>query len=407
MAASFFNVPLGLSTWKRDYGGDVEITLLNRFFEQDPTSSEDPTGLLARPGTDFVKAFGNGPLRGLFSQEGFFDSDLFIASGAALIRWDSTTETAITGALAGDAPISFTYQASPGVERLWLADGTSLQYYEGEMKAQGSLDATAQVSDGDTVEIGSVYYRFSTANVDDNAPAGTMTNPWRVLIGVDLENSIANLGAAIDNSGTPGGTYSTALTAHPNVETRRVEPARLQIQAKVAGAAGNTITTTETGATISWGAATLQNGGDHRFIVVPVPEGEGNQKAVSVTTLAGHVIVSVAGSQRMYFIRPGEFWVELFAEAESEPDEVLEVTTVGDVFWALGQSTIEPWSPTGDAETPFAPIIGRALKYGILSGSAKVIDNDIVYTDTKGIVRNSSGARLSSHSIEEQIRLRG
>ena len=401
-------VPLTRTTWRRDYAGSVQLRLLNRFFEEDPSSTIDDTALIARPGTDSYRAFGSGTMRGNFTQPGFFAGDLFVASGQTLYRWDGTTETAITGVLsAEDTPVSITYQASPGVERLWIADGTTLYYYEGDTKSRGNLDAdeVLNVSPGDVVLIDTVYYEFVASGVDAGSPAGTLADPWLVLIGATSEFSLSNLSAAIGNTGTPGGTYSTALLANPNVEVRRLEQYRLTVQAVVPGAAGDTIVTTTTAANLTWGAATLENGGLDILTPVSVPEG-GTEAAVSLTTLAAYVIVSVAGSQRMYFIRPGEFWIEVFAEAESEPDIVLQVVTVGSSFWALGESTIEPWTATGDADIPFAPIQGRQMSYGIIAGTALVLEDRVIYVDDKGIVRDSSGARISTHGIEEEIRLR-
>ena len=401
-------VPLTRTTWRRDYAGSVQLRLLNRFFEEDPSSTIDDTALIARPGTDSYRAFGSGTMRGNFTQPGFFGGDLFVASGQTLYRWDGTTETAITGVLsAEDTPVSITYQASPGVERLWIADGTTLYYYEGDTKSRGNLDAdeVLNVSPGDVVLIDTVYYEFVASGVDAGTPAGTLADPWLVLIGATSEFSLSNLSAAIGNTGTPGGTYSTALLANPNVEVRRLEQYRLNVQAVVPGAGGDTIVTTTTAANLTWGAATLENGGLDILTPVSVPEG-GTEAAVSLTTLAAYVIVSVAGSQRMYFIRPGEFWIEVFAEAESEPDVVLQVVTVGSSFWALGESTIEPWTATGDADIPFAPIQGRQMSYGIIAGTALVLEDRVIYVDDKGIVRDSSGARISTHGIEEEIRLR-
>lgn len=401
-------VPLTRTTWRRDYAGGVQLQLLNRFFEEDPSSTIDDTALIARPGTDSYRAFGSGTMRGNFTQQGFFGGDLFVASGQTLYRWDGTTETAITGVLsAEDTPVSITYQASPGVERLWIADGATLYYYEGDTKSRGNLDAdeALNVSPGDVVLIDTVYYEFVASGVDAGTPAGTLADPWLVLIGTTSEFSLSNLSAAIGNTGTPGGTYSTALLANPNVEVRRLEQYRLNVQAVAPGAAGDTIVTTTTAANLTWGAATLENGGLDILTPVDVPEG-GTEAAVSLTTLAAYVIVSVAGSQRMYFIRPGEFWIEVFAEAESEPDVVLQVVTVGSSFWALGESTIEPWTATGDADIPFAPIQGRQMSYGIVAGTALVLEDRVIYVDDKGIVRDSSGARISTHGIEEEIRLR-
>lgn len=402
-------VPLGMGFYRRDYAGGVEFPLRNLFFEQDPTSAIDETAMIVRPGTDFYRAFGSGQARGLFTQEGLFGGDLFVVNGTGIVRWDGTTLTPITGTLSDKAsPVSMTYQASPGIERLWIADGDNLWYYEGEGKARGNLNATGQPSNGDVVRIGSVYYEFVSANVDDNSPAGTSTNPWRVLIGLETSGSLQNLADAIGASGTPGGSYSSALVAHPNVEVRRTQPERLSVHARVAGAAGNSIVTTETGSQLSWGSGTLTTGGTHFLTAVSVPEGASPAEApISVTTLAGYVIISVAGRQRMYLIRPGEFWVEAFVSAESEPDEVLEVIAVGGEFWAMGRSTIEPFTPTGELDIPFAPVQGRQRKYGYLPGTALVLESDIIFCDEKGIVRSTSGSRLSTHAIEEQIRLRG
>ena len=400
-------IPIGRTRWAREFAGSVQLPLVNRFFEQDPSSTIDDTALLARPGTDNYQTFGTGPNRGLFTQAGVFGDDLFIVSGSSLIRWSGTTQTNIAGSLANSPdPVSITYQKTPGVERLWIADGSNLYFYEGLSKAVGSLTFTVQPTALDVVEIGGLYYQFVAADVNTGSPAGSIANPWKVLLGLELAGSITNLGAAIDNSGTPGGQYSSSVTAHPSVETRRVEPTRLIVQAKTAGAGGNSITTTETGAGMSWGAGTLLDGGLHALVAVPVPTG-GVEAAGSVTTLAGFVIISVAGSQRMFLVFPGEFWVEDFFEAESEPDLVYQVLTVGDFLYALGATTVEPFSATGDINFPFAPVSGRSMKHGIIPGTALVIDDGIIFVDDRGIVRDNSGERLSTHDIEEQIRLRG
>lgn len=217
---------------------------------------------------------------------------------------------------------------------------------------------------------------------------------------------MGNLHDAVGKSGISGGTYSTALIENPNVEVRRLLPLSLVVQAKVAGAAGDAIVTTDVAATLTWSAATLQNGGLQSLTPIAIPDGGGTEKAISLCTLAGYVIIAVAASQRMYLIRPGEFWVELFVSAESEPDRVLQVVTVGSSFWALGESTIEPFSATGDADFPFTPIQGRQMSYGIIAGTALVLEDQVIFVDDKGIVRDSSGSRISTHNIEEELRLR-
>lgn len=401
-------VSLARSTWRRDFAGGVSLELLNRFFESDPSSNIDDTALLARPGTDFARSVGTGPHRQNYTQPGLFNGDLFTASGSKVYRWDGTTEIELAGSLnAEDTPVSYTHQVSPGIQRLWIADGDNLFLYEGLSKSVGNLDSTGvNVTAGDVVLIDVVYYQFVVSGVNAGSPAGTITNPWLVLIGADAESSLGNLSDAVGASGIAGGTYSTALIANPNVEVRRLQPLRLTVQAKVAGVAGDSIVTTETSATLTWGAGTLLNGGLNIIIPVAVPEDDGTQKAISLCTLAGYVIIAVAQSQRMYLIRPGEFWVELFVSAETEPDRVLQVITVGSNFWALGESTIEPFTASGDPDFPMIPIQGRQMSYGILAGTALVLEDQVIFVDDKGIVRDSSGSRVSTHNIEEEIRLR-
>lgn len=405
--AESVKVPLTRTTWRRDYAGGVELLLLNRFFESDPSSTLDDTALLARPGTDFNRSVGVGPHRGNYTQPGIFNGDLFTASGSRLFRWNGTTQIELTGSFStASTPVSFTFQASPGIQRLWIADSDNLFLYEGLSKSIGRLDITGNVTAGDVVRVSLVYYTFVVSGVNTGSPDGTITNPWRILIAVNAASSLGNFSDAIGASGIAGGTYSSALVANPDVEVRRLQTDRLFVQAKVPGVAGDSIVTTETSATLAWGAGTLQNGGLHRIILIDVPEDDGNQKAISVCTLAGYVIIAVAGSQRMYLIRPGEFWVQLFVSAESEPDRVLQVVTVGSSFWALGETTIEPFSATGDPDFPFTPIQGRQMSYGILPGTALVLEDQVIFVDDKGIVRDSSGARISTHGIEEEIRLR-
>lgn len=401
-------VPLTRTTWRRDYAGGVELKLLNRFFESDPSSTIDDTALISRPGTTYYRSIGAGPHRGNYTQPGIFGGDLFTASGTKVYRWDGTTQIELVGSLnALDTAVSFTFQASPGIQRLWIADSDNLYLYEGLSKSRGNLDSNGtNVTAGDVVRIDAVYYEFVTSGVDTGSPAGTITNPWKVLIAADAESSLGNLHDAVGKSGIAGGTYSTALIANPNVEVRRLLPLSLVVQAKVAGAAGDAIVTTDTAATLTWSAGTLQNGGLHSMTAVAVPEGDGTQKAISLCTLAGYVIIAVVASQRMYLIRPGEFWVELFVAAESEPDRVLQVVTVGSSFWALGESTIEPFSASGDPDFPMIPIQGRQMSYGTLAGTALVLEDQVIFVDDKGIVRDSSGARISTHGIEEEIRLR-
>lgn len=409
------NIPLAASSYDRNFAGSVRLRTLNRFFEEDP-SSQTGYSLVARPGTSRVTSIGLGPtIRATHTQDGTFDNDLFVISGDSLYRYDGTTATLISGALAFTATFpSVTVQASPGVERLWVADGTDLFYYEGLSKSQAvlNLDAAGIIAN-DTVNIGSIYYKWVASGLDTGSPAGTLANPWNVLLGIDDANSLANLGEAIGNTGTPGSTYSTALTAHPDVEQRRIQATKLTVQAKVAGVAGDSIAVGETATALSWdkpdgtATTTLVNGGLHFLTRVELPEGTDDANALAVTTVSGFVIVGANTAQRIYYIFPGEFWVDTFAEAEAEPDQLIDVKAVGDLLWVFGTSTIEIWAATGDEASPFAPIQGQTLRFGAIRDTVVVLDGRVFYVDTSGVVRDGSGQRISTHTVEEKIRLRG
>lgn len=113
-------------------------------------------------------------------------------------------------------------------------------------------DAT-NVSDGDTVTIGSITYRFKT----------TPAQAYDVKIGASAAATLDNLKAAINASGTDGTEYYAGTYAHPDVIATTNTNTTQVIQAVSAKAAiGNVIATTETSSHLSWGAATMSGGVD-------------------------------------------------------------------------------------------------------------------------------------------------
>lgn len=117
--------------------------------------------------------------------------------------------------------------------------------------ATGTLTATDQPADTETVVIGGRTYTFQTAltNVAGN-----------VLIGANLTASLANLRHAINGTGVPGTNYAVATTPHPQV-TAQSTGTTLTVTAGI-GDGGNAIATTDTYTDASWGAGTL-TGGDN------------------------------------------------------------------------------------------------------------------------------------------------
>lgn len=408
-------VPLGVGAYNRSYGQEPNVELLNRFFEQTPTNQVEGSVLLSRPGTTIKKALGSSNPRKLFTQPGAFGGDLFAVVGETLYRWDGeNAPIAIAGTVGDIKTPSMTVQSGIGYEHLFIADGTNLQYYEGLSYASGTLTVTPSsppdVANGDTLEIGGVYYQWTSGSVDTGTPAGTSGNPWLVALGSSDTVSLSNMREAIQATGDPGTTYSSALTAHPTVTGVSSSATELVVRARTSGTGGNSITTTETGANIGWGAGTLEGGGTHVLKGVDTPD---DVAIVCVATLASFVFALVSNSQRFYYIRPGEVTIDPldFAEAESEPDELIEAVRVNDVMWLFGASSSEPWYPTGQTglgESPFAPAQGRTVSQGILEGTAAVVRNTPIVVAEDGVVYAIGGGepqRLSTNAIEERIRI--
>ena len=120
--------------------------------------------------------------------------------------------------------------------------------------ATGTLTSNnTNVTAGDTVTIGSKVYTFVDAL---SVPA----IEGEVLKSSTADLSLANLVLAINHGSTMGTNYS-CVAANPDVAAASVGSHASVMTAKVAGTASNSVATTDTAATLSWGTATLINGG--------------------------------------------------------------------------------------------------------------------------------------------------
>jgi len=108
------------------------------------------------------------------------------------------------------------------------------------------------VSDGDTVTIGSKVYTFQSVltNVDGH-----------VAIGGSYSASLTNLFHAINHSGgVPGTDYALATVANSQVTATNPSASTVVITAINFGTAGNSIATTETSSHLSWGGSVMSGG---------------------------------------------------------------------------------------------------------------------------------------------------
>lgn len=109
---------------------------------------------------------------------------------------------------------------------------------------------TTNVSDGDTVTIGAVVYRFKD----------TMAQAFDVKIGADAATSLDNLKAAINGTGTAGVEYFAGTVAHTLVIATTNTDTTQKIYSRTYGTGNNTLATTETSSHLSWADSTLGGG---------------------------------------------------------------------------------------------------------------------------------------------------
>lgn len=401
------NVPISFTAFERRHAGLPPAVLKNRFFEETPTQANG-SAMLVRPGTEDLGSYGDGPIRAFYSLPGLFGGALFFVSGDTLYRRETDGSTiTCTGIVFGSGNVSMTGVAGAGYERLYLADGTLLQLYQGGTHASGVLTGSGQVSEADTIQIGDTYFKW-TATVGTGA--GTLVDPWDVLIGADLAESLENMAKAINFTGIQGVTYSSNLGGQ-NADVTAVSGATtLTVTARTDLAAGNaietTVTSNDTVPVISWGDVTLTGGGTHALSGVTVPDG---QPPVAVATLKSYILVAIGRTDRFYWIEPGAVVIDPlnFATAESQPDDVLDVTVVGDTAWFVGEGSSEVWYATGSSTTPFAPVSGRVFDRGAIDGTMVNVKGIVFLVGQDYSVYAISGGaeRISNHGAEEVIRL--
>lgn len=407
-------IPLGQQAYRRDFAGMPDIRLENRFAEKDPSNLREHVALIARAGTNTVARCTGGVNRGNCSKEGMFNGDLFVVAGHNFWRVDKTgTATQITGTVAGDGFVYVTWMKGIGYEYLFISDGATLQYFSEH--AFGTWTLTGNVQEGMVLKIGTTYIGWS-ATVDHGSPAGTVTNPYWALLasgGVDTAannaQSLANMVTALGAAGVAGADYSTTITA-PNADvTATSDDTHLVVTAIVNTTAGNSIATTtpvDGSGSGAWGATTLAGGGGTTLRTVTGLSGGEVPKALA--TLDGFVLVSVGNSQKFYIIFPGETEIDdtVYAEKESNPDNILDMTVSGDQVLISGDASAEWWAATGDLNNPFAPVEGRALARGVVEGTAVAVNEGVIYVGNNGRVYNTSAGPepISTPAIAERIR---
>ena len=422
-------VPLGRGAYERKYSGAPVIELLNRWVESNPANPREGTSVIGRPGTTLQETLnsgdynGLGAMRGNFTLSGLMDDSLFVVCGTNLYRiTKDMTVIHIQGTVNGSpGQPEVAWQKGAGYERLWISDGLLLQYYGGTTGASGHLTKSGSIVNGtDKFEVNGVYYVWGTSfsGLDD----GTTTHPFVVnpTSTGSTNDPMGQLVLAVNNAGTPGVDYSGTI-AGPNTavgaSVDAVPGTVVTLTANTPGTGGNSITFSVVGgaALTASGTGHLANGGIDALQGCTMPDGV---SPLSLTQVSSYVMVSVADSQRFYWINPGEIVIDPlnFAAKESSPDNIISMRAVGDQVLIMGEKSTENWYATGNLAAPFAPIEGRVYARGVIAGTPVVIDDGVILVGDDGRVYtigfqpgDATDAawgvnRISNNGIEERIR---
>ncbi len=131
--------------------------------------------------------------------------------------------------------------------------------------------------------------------------------------------------------------------------------------------------------------------------------------------LASRFIVSKGSTGTFYVseLNDAADWTpSVFATAESGPDAIMQLVTLGNQLYVMGANTIEPWYPIGSTSTPFAPITGASISVGITEPAAVTkLGDKIVFVGVnatqRGAVfvleRGGGLTKISTPYIEDKI----
>lgn len=133
----------------------------------------------------------------------------------------------------------------------------------------------------------------------------------------------------------------------------------------------------------------------------------------SIATINGYFLLTVAGSNRFYWITPGGTDPDPldFASAERYPDPLVAVRISNDEIWLIGTKGPEVWQSTGDSDAPFERIPARDYDEGCASAVSAIPVTyqslpALMWVTPQGAVTLAQGktSRASNESVEELLR---
>lgn len=129
---------------------------------------------------------------------------------------------------------------------------------------------------------------------------------------------------------------------------------------------------------------------------------------VSVAVLNNYFLAVRGASQRVYFsaVAGITFGALDYFSAETQPDNLVNIAVHGDELWMLGQSSVEVYVPSGDADAPFLRVNGRMFPMGCAArdGVAK-LDDGIAWVGQDRRVYHDGGqpVPISNETVEQAL----
>lgn len=217
----------------------------------------------------------------LWSFDNFGETPVGVLSSDKKIRaWDLTD----TGTM--DVVSDFAPDCSAVVvtaERYLMALGAST-------RARGELVFAGNVQEGDTVTIGDITYTFMDS---------VSTTEYEVQIGSSMEETIANLVAAINQSGVGGSQYGSLTAFHPLVRAKaNTLTSTVRVVARVTGEDGNGIpllTNMEYDGTAVWSTPVTHGGSGNPAAVAWATRETTDDWIPDETNTAGEFAITTSG----------------------------------------------------------------------------------------------------------------
>lgn len=134
------------------------------------------------------------------------------------------------------------------------------------------------------------------------------------------------------------------------------------------------------------------------------------ESAVSIACIGGRTICVRLDSNIFAWSAVGDMsdWDALdFASAEGSSDNIIRGKRINEQIWLFGERTIEVWTQTGQADSPFQRLNGAFIERGIAGRFSFATRLSVPYWlgDDRVIYRGdqTTPTRISTHAIEQVI----